>query len=83
MRLCALSQMVLPAARYVPRRREHQWLLLAFDFIAHKVPDKLIPSLVLCLIDERYLVLRNVVRVHHTFASSSTDLREGVTPSTF
>ena len=82
-RLCALSQVVLPAARYVPRQQGTAEVLLAFQLLAHQVPDKLIPSLVLCLIDERYLVLRDVVRVHHTFASSSSDLREGVTPSTF
>ena len=83
MRLCALSQVVLPAARYVPRQQAISEVLLAFQLVAHQVPDKLIPSLVLCLIDERYLVLRNVVRVHHTFASSSADLCEGVAPSTF
>ena len=55
-RLCALSQVVLPAARYVPRRREHQWLLLAFDFITHEVPDILIECLVFGLPDEADLV---------------------------
>ena len=78
-----LAQVVLPAARYVPRQQGTSEVLLAFQLVAHQVPDKLIPSLVLCLIDERYLVLRNVVRVHHTFASSSTYLSKCVTPCAF
>ena len=76
------AQVMLPAARYVPRQQGTSEVLLAFQLVAHQVPNKLIPSLVLCLIDERYLVLRNVVRVHHTFASSCADLCEGVAPST-
>ena len=36
--------------------REHQWLLLAFDFITHEVPDVLIERLVLGLPNEADLV---------------------------
>lgn len=56
--------------------RKHQWLLLAFDFITHEVPDILIISLVLGLVAEGNLVLSDVVRVCHAVKSSLTDLLE-------
>ena len=56
MGLCALSQVVLPAARYVPRQQGTSEVLLAFDFITHEVPDILVQGLVLGLSDKTNLV---------------------------
>ena len=56
--------------------RKHQWLLLAFDFITHEVPDILIECLVLGLPDKAYLVWWQIIRIHHTVASGCAYLGE-------
>ena len=56
--------------------REHQCLLLAFDFIAHEVPDILIECLVLGLPNEADLVWWQIIRIHHTVASGCAYLGE-------
>ena len=56
--------------------RQHQWLLLAFDFIAHQVPDILVECFVLGLSDEANLIHCNVVWIHHTVASGCAYLGE-------
>ena len=63
--------------------RQHQWLLLAFDFIAHQVPDILIQGLVLGLTAEVHLVLRHGSWVCQTYHSSLTNLCEGSAPIYF
>ena len=62
--------------------REDDGLLLAvFDFLAHEVPDILIPSFVPCLVAESDLVNCDVVRIHHTLASCGADVSKSLSPS--
>ena len=71
-----LAQVVLPAARYVPRQQGTSEVLLAFDFITHEVPDILVECFVLGLSDEANLIHCNVVWIHHTVASGCAYLGE-------
>ena len=56
--------------------RKHQWLLLAFDFITHEVPDILVQGLVLGLHAEADLIHCDVVGIHQAVASGCADLGE-------
>ena len=56
--------------------RQHQWLLLAFDFITHEVPDILIECLVFGLPNEADLVWWQMIWIHHTVASGCAYLGE-------
>ena len=64
----------------VSEKTKHYTLLLAFDFIAHQVPDILIECLVLGLPNEADLVSWKKVWIHHTVASSGADILEGLIP---
>ena len=65
------------------RKTKHYTLLLAFDFIAHQVPDILIECLVLGLPNEANLVWWQMIWIHHTVASGCAYLGEQVTPCSF
>ena len=67
----------------VSEKTKHYTLLLAFDFIAHQVPNILVQSLVLGLPDKANLIHCYVVWIHHAVASGCADLCEGVATSTF
>ena len=67
----------------VSEKTKHYTLLLAFDFIAHQVPNILVQSLVLGLPDKANLIHCYVVWIHHAVASGCADLGEQVTPCSF
>ena len=67
----------------VSEKTKHYTLLLAFDFIAHQVPDILIECLVLGLPNEANLVWWQMIWIHHTVASGCAYLGEQVTPCSF
>ena len=67
----------------MPRQQETSGVLLAFQLVAHQVPDILIQGLVLGLIAEADLIHCDVVGIHHTVASGCAYLGEQVTPCSF
>ena len=71
------------ATALASEKTKHYTLLLAFDFIAHQVPDILIQGLVLGLTAEVHLVLRHGSWVCQTHHSSLTNLCEGSAPINF
>ena len=82
-RLCALSQVLFSAARYMPRQQGTSEVLLAFYFITHEVPDILVQGLVLGLHAEADLIHCDVVGIHQAVASGCAYLGEQVTPCSF
>ena len=67
----------------VSEKTKHYTLLLAFDFIAHQVPNILVQSLVFGLPDKANLIHCYVVWIHHAVASGCAYLGEQVTPCSF
>ena len=70
-------------AALASEKTKHYTLLLAFDFIAHEVPDILVQGLVLGLHAEANLIHCDVVWIHQAVASGCAYLGEQVTPCSF